>query len=327
MMSPTLSKKNFTIINRNSEVNVKRAEFEVNLQKALKQQAPKTADVFERLPKPLRDAALSQTAPLAPIKWVRALKKAVPQQKKLLTEFEVAVRAAETHAEATTIGLIDLGARMSNLAQLIERLNGVQDKMVFIEVQTPVPAGMVKTGEALAKEFERQSGSPLPPEKLVGVRRNMLVNDFLTFADSVRARHELQRLIGITPAMLAFLEHGKIEMDYHTYGDCKLHPNALVSTYQLREFAERAGRPFEAAVGFLIVGQMIATRNDMPFHRDTRGCALDFNEDRASLVESIQGMRLDSECAEMLKQKDPEEARVADAMLSALRRMRRSKNV
>lgn len=326
MTSPKPPKKTFTIINRNREVNVKRAELEAHLQKALKQRAPKTAEVFERLPKPLRDAALSQTAPVAPIKWVNILKKAVPEQKKLLTEFEVNVRAAETHAAATTIGLIDLGARMSNLAQLIERLNGVQDKMVFIEVQTPVPAGMVKTGEALAKEFERQSGAPLPPEKLVGISRNMLVSDFLTFADSVRARHELQRLIGITPAMLAFFENGKIEMDYHTYGDCKHHPNALVSTYQLREFAERAGRPFEAAVGLLIVGQMIATRNDMPFHKDTRGCPLDFNEDRASLIESIQGMRLDTECALALKLKNPEEARVANDMLAALRRMRRSKN-
>lgn len=320
MATPKTPKNPFTIINRNREVNVKRAEFETNLAQSLKRSAPKTAEMFERLPRPLKEAALSCTAPLAPLNWVRSPRKAIPEQRKLLSQFAAAVKIAGTRTQATTVGILDLGARVSGLPRLIERINKAQDRMVFIEVQTPVPAGMIKTGAMLVAEFERTLDRPLRDDEKRGVVRNMPVNDFLTFAESVRQKNELDSLVGITPSMLAFHEDDEFFWNYFSYGNDG--PLSVVSTFGLRDYAARAGRPFEAAVGMLIVGQLISTRNHLDFHKETRGCPLDFNEDRKSLVESIRSMRFDAECLKEIEARDPNEAKSARDLTNTLRRIR-----
>lgn len=317
---PKFPKSSFTIINRNREVNVKRAEFENNLAQSLKRSAPKTAEMFARLPLPLKEAVLSSTAPRAPLNWVRSPRKAIPEQSELRSKFASAVRIADTHAQATSVGILDLGARVSGLPRLIERMNDAQDRMVFIEVQTPVPAGMIKTGATLVTEFERAVKRPLHDHEKQDVVRNMLVNEFLMFAESVRKRNELDSLVGITPAMLAFHEDNDTHWNYFSYGNGG--PLSVVSTFGLRDYAGRAGRPFEAAVGLLIVGQLISTRNDLDFHEDTRGCPLDFNEDRESLIESIRLMRFDAECLKAIKARDANEAKSALDLMNTLRRMK-----
>ena len=321
MATPRTPKHPFTIINRNREINVKRAEFESNLVQGLKRSAPKTAEMFKQLPQPLKEAALSSSAPRAPLDWVRSPRKAIPEQSKLLSQFAAAVKVAGARAQATTVGLLDLGARVSGLPRIIERMNNAQDRIVFIEVQTPVPAGMVKTGAMLVAEFERAVDRPLRDDEKQDVGRNMLVNEFLTFAESVRRKNGLDSLVGITPAMLAFHQDDQTHWNYFSYGNGG--PLSLVSTFDLRKYAERADRPFEAAVGMLIVGQIISTRNHLDFHAETRGCALDFNEDREDLVLSIRSMRFDAQCLLAIEARDPNEAKSAHGLMTALRSMKR----
>lgn len=310
----------FTIINRNRQVNDKRAEFETNLAIGLKRRSPKTSALFDQLPRPLREAALSSTAPKAPINWKRSPRKVIPEQNELLSQFAAAVKIAVTRAQATTVGILDLGARVSGLPRLLERMNNAQDRMVFIEVQTPVPAGMTKTGETLVTEIERAIDRHLPDEAKYDVGRNMLVNEFLTFAESVRQNNELDALVGVTPAMLAFYEDDNTYWNYFSYGNGG--PLSVVSTYALRDYAVRAGRPFEAAVGMLIVGQLISTRNHLAFHEDTRGCPLDFNKERDSLIEGIRSMRFDAACIKAIEAHDSNDAKAARDLMSVLRHMR-----
>ncbi|WP_333978270.1 hypothetical protein [Burkholderia cepacia] len=314
------TKNPFTIINRNREVNVRRAEFESDLKQSLKRSSPKTAELFERLPRALKEATLSSTAPQVPLsKWIRSPRKVIPEQSKIVSEFAAAVKVAARLTHANTVGLLDLGARVSGMPRLIERMNAAQDRLVFLEVQTPVPAGMVKTGSMLVAEFEHELGYSLEDSDVSDLGRNMLVNEFLTFAESVRVVNGLDALVGITPAMLAFREGRNSFWNYFSYGvDCL----SVISTYDLRRFASSAGRPFEAAVGMLVVGQIVSTRNDIHFHRESRGCPLDFNEDREGLVESIRTMRFDDKCLETLDARDVAEAEAARSLVAALRRMK-----
>lgn len=309
-------KGSFTIINRTRAVNTRRADFERNLEASLKRSAPKTAQLFETLPRPLKEAALSGTAPRAPLTWVKSPRKAIPEQSELVGQFAAAVKLAGQHAQATTVGILDLGARISGMPRLLERLNKAQDRLVFLEVLTPVPAGMVKTGEALVKQFKLDIGRKLTASEIGDIGRNMLVDEFVTLARSVRESNGLDALFGVTPAMLAFREDGQCHWNYFSYGDGAL---SVISTFDLRRYAKSAGRPFEAAVGMLLVGQLVATRNDIGFHEENRGCALDFNEERDGLVESIRAMRFDEDC--LGKITDPAEAQLAKALISTLRRM------
>ena len=127
------TKSPFTIINRNRDINTKRAEFEDNLAAGLKRRSPTLSSAFEQLPRPLREAVLSGTAPLAPFNWVRTPKTAAPQQTKLLSQFAEAVKVASAKSKSTTVGVLDLGARVSDLPKLIERLNRSQNRMVLRE--------------------------------------------------------------------------------------------------------------------------------------------------------------------------------------------------
>ncbi|MCS4292212.1 hypothetical protein M2375_000407 [Comamonas sp. BIGb0152] len=148
----------FTIINRSREINTNRAEYELNLRKILQRCSPDIARIFEQLPKPLREAALSSSVSSSPLNASHIADKEDIHQTKILNNFTAAVRIAYTRAKATTIGVLDLGSRISELKKLINCMNMAQDRMVFLEVQTPVPAGMIKTGDALAQEFQKALG-------------------------------------------------------------------------------------------------------------------------------------------------------------------------
>jgi hypothetical protein len=320
-VAKVLANPPYTIINRNRDVNVLRAEYERGLAQGLKRNSPKIADLFERLPLPMREAVLSNTSPSAPFKWVRSPRRAIPTQSALVSQFSASVKALGARAQATTIGILDLGARVADLSKLIEKMNKAQDRMVFFEVQTPVPAGMVKTGPALVTELERVIKHPLEDEnRRAEVSSNMLVNEFLIFAESVRQKNGLDSLIGITPALLTYYRDEEVRLNYFSFNNQG--PLSMVSTFQLRDYAKRASRPFEAAVGMLIVGRLMADRNHLIFHEDGRSCPLDKNRDHEGLVDSIRKMQFDSECLKAIKDGDPDEARAATALMASLRQLR-----
>ena len=177
---------------------------------------------------------------------------------------------------------------------------------------------MTKTGAALVASAELVLGRPLDADEKPDVDRNMLVDEYLIFAESVRKKNELDSLVGITPAMLAFHEDESMCWNYYSYGNSG--PLSLISTFALRDYASQAGRPFEAAVGMLIVGQLISTRNHLDFHEESRGCPLDFNENRDELIDGIRAMKFDGQCMSQIA--DPEEAKAARDLMNALRRMK-----
>jgi hypothetical protein len=71
-----------------------------------------------------------------------------------------------------------------------------------------------------------------------------------------------------------------------------------ISSYGVREYAAKAGRPFEAAIAMMAMSQVWANMFvGLEFHTETRGCPFDFCEDRSDLVGSIKRMEL---CPESL---------------------------
>lgn len=312
-------KNPFTIVNRPFELTTSRKKAESSVSAALKRQSKTLA--LDRVPPALMEAMVS----ISGIVDTSATAKRARQQKAVTAAttaltlpadvVKVAERAAQG-AVASTVGILDLGAWVSKLPALLKVMNRSQSSLIFLEIQTSVPAGLIKTKEPLVKWAEAQFGRPLKEEESRDLVRNMLADEFFYFAESVRVQNKLDLIVGLTPAMLAFDDDGP-HWNYFSVGQEKA---SIVSTFDLREYAKSAGKPYEAAVGMLIASQVLALRNDIKFHSETRGCIFDFDANRTDLVESIRGMHIDSEC--MANFKDKDEAKSAKSLVAALARMK-----
>ena len=128
----------------------------------------------------------------------------------------------------------------------------------------------------------------------------------------------LDYLVGLTHLMVAFKEKGKkgkVGYDYFSYN---AGPTILVSAYGVPRYARRAKRPYEAALGSLVVGAVLAELSPKleEFHDETRGCLFDLNWERDSIVKSFRVMTI---CGECLPKIAPRLHGPAHALLEALR--------
>lgn len=313
-------KNPFSIVNRPVEFMSARRAAEDIVSKALKKQSKTLA--MNRVPPGLMEALVSSSSQVWPPTSDKSIKRrsakaALPAGPDLPADVLKVVERAASGTIAATVGILDLGAWVSRLPDLLKVMNKSQDALVFLEVQTPVPAGLIKTKEPLARWAEKLLGRSLKVEESQDLMRNMLADEFYFFGESVRQQNKLDVLVALTPAMIAFEEDGTPRWNYFAAGDKNV---SVVSTCDLREFSTKAGRPYEAAVGMLIAAQVLASRNDIKYHDETRGCIFDFNENRTDLVDGIRGMHIDADCMKHFKDKD--EAKNAKSLVAALARMK-----
>jgi hypothetical protein len=317
-------KNPFSIVDRPVELTFSREQIESSIRSALKKQS-KTLSI-DQVPPGLMEALVSSSSLVQPKVEAKPAKqrKAKPvasTKPNLSAEVLKVVERAASGTIASTVGILDLGAWVSRLPDLLKVMNKSQDALVFLELQTPVPAGLVKTKEPLVKWAQQKLRRPLQEQESQELLRNMLADEFFYFAESVRVRNKLDFLIGLTPAMIAFEDDDGPKWNYSVVGSVAGKEDvAVVSTCDLREFAMKAGRPYEAAIGMLIAAQVLAKRNDMKYHPETRGCIFDFNNNPADIIVSIRGMSIDADCMSHFKDKD--EAKNAKRLVAALSRMK-----
>lgn len=319
------AKNPYVIVNRPTEVTTSRERIQSSLSSALAKQSKVLVNSIERVPPGLVEALISTSsevlaASTSKFHMRRGVKPRVSPNPKLPTELVRVAERAVAGTTASTVGILDLGAWVSRLPELLKVMNNSQDRLVFFELQTSVPAGLVKTKEPLALWAQEQLGRHLRKEEADELMRNMLADEFYFFAESVRVQNKLDILIGLTPAMIAFADPDGPKWNYFAAGREQV---SVVSTCDLREYAAQAARPYEAAIGMLISAQVLALRNDMDYHAETRGCIFDFNDNRIDFVDSIRGMRIDSDC--MTHFQSVEEAKAAKSLVAALARMKENR--
>lgn len=215
------------------------------------------------------------------------------------------------------VGLIDLGAWVSHMPELLRIMNASQNKVDFFELQTSVPAGLIKTKGPMIEWASSLLDRKLSLKEATDLQRNMLADEFNYFAEAVRVKNELDRVVGLTSAMIAFSDADQPRWNYYAAGGEYV---SVVSTCDLRAFSSSAGKPFEAAVGMLIAAQVFGGRNNMDYHKESRSCIFDFNRVRAEMVNSLSAMRLCDECAELIE--DPAELQALNQLLLALSNMK-----
>lgn len=214
------------------------------------------------------------------------------------------------------IGLLDLGVWIAGLPALMSRLNAAQVPYTLFEINAPVPAGLRKTTEGM-DAWMQSHGVQLKKSERAALQPQVIAGDFFTVAHDIRTGMGLDMVVGLIPVMVA----GESDEGVYWNHYCSVSDGAaLVSTADLREFAATAGRPFEAAVGVLLIGAILVRFNSKLSYHDNRGCIFDYNEDRVSLIDTIKTLKL---CADCAKHMSAEQKGATEAMLAVLRKMKR----
>jgi hypothetical protein len=125
----------------------------------------------------------------------------------------------------------------------------------------------------------------------------------------------LNYLAALTPAMIAGSTAREVYWNHFSSGSGRLF---LISTADLREFAREAGRSFESAVACLLVTQLLAAMSPkLHFHAD-RGCLLDYNGDRKSLIKTLKNPVIETRCLDKMQ---PNVRAAAESLVATLRRL------
>ena len=216
------------------------------------------------------------------------------------------------------VGILDLGAWIGGLPLLLKRLNAAQSPFVMFEIQAPLPGGMLKTPEGMLNWAAVQLGEPLSKAERNQMEPQMVANEFFAAAEDIRKSMGLDLIVGMTPAMVAGVDHdGGIYWNHFSSLSGK---TILLSTADLRHFAEKAGRSFEAAVGaILLASLLVAVNSKLEYHDDT-GCLFDYNGSRVSLIKTLKEMQIEKSCLAVMT---AEQRTAAHAMLKVLKALRR----
>lgn len=224
------------------------------------------------------------------------------------------LQAAES---VVRVGVLDLGAWLGGLPALIEKINKAQPLYSLFELLTPIPGGLIKTQKGFGAWVQKQLGAGADSEQFQDVAPQMIEEDFFEAAESIRVAMGVDCLIGITPALIA--GQNPTEIFWNHFASTK-HKLILLSTADLRDFSAKAGRPFEAGVGMLLVAALLVSRNErLCYHKVDTGCIFDYNESRESLVNSLRAMMIDNKCQEKMP---IEQRATALAMVRTLKGMK-----
>jgi hypothetical protein len=233
-----------------------------------------------------------------------------------------------------TIGIWDLDTTIGELPKLVTELTTAQPRFAFFHVHASVPSTLVTPGVQLASFIEKTSNKDsdskreadyfdtmtaktrLLGKKASSLKDNLMADYFTPIARKIRKEFGLDSLVGVTRHMIAFTEDESLHYNYFSFSEGD---EFLVSSYGMREYAQKAGKPFRAAVGYVIIGQLLAAVNPkIHYHPETKGCLFDFNESRDSIVEGVKSLKIDGDCMRKIK---PGYRPVAQSFLDALNKI------
>lgn len=212
----------------------------------------------------------------------------------------------------------DLGAWVGGLPDVVAALNASQAVIGFYEIQAAIPAGLCKEPSALKDLATASLERPLTPVERRRARRAIFDEELFARAETVRRDLKIDYLVAITPDSIAGLvvpPDEDAETVYYDFFNSSEGRNSVVSSDGLRPLADKAQRPFEMAVGYMVVRAALVNLNEpLAFHDDT-GCMFDFTDDRGAIVPGLRAPAIEPTCLEKIRRKYKD---AAIAMIGAL---------
>jgi hypothetical protein len=274
--------------------------------------SPELNKVFNKLDQPFRETLVSSFVNMSGAET----KNANIDLPTVNDNIEFIIKELARNDKVFRVGILDLGAWIGKLPIFLEKINAVQSLFTIFEIQAPIPGGLLKTPDGMAEWAYEHLKRELSDIERNEIGQNLIADDFFIAGEHICEKMGLDFIVGITPAMVAGTSGNRI---YWNHFSSVLSRAILLSTANLRQFADQAGRPFEAAIGVLLVPSLLIAINESLHYHDNSGCLFDYNGDRVSIVETIKTMQIEESCLEKMTS---EQQAFAENILKTLKRMR-----
>jgi hypothetical protein len=207
----------------------------------------------------------------------RLLRVVLPSEEgggKAALESEAETNAAKQGYEYRC-AVVDLDNGLVNLSQVCHRLNSIQRFFHF--THPPVTSNF-----DVVNLFDGR-----PNFTVTSVPQSFFEQRQYLNADLVAC---------LTRYPVAFEGEDLIEHNYFS-GPSEVDETFMfMSTHLLYDFARSAGRTFEGAVVYVILGQLLNYFTKVGYHAKTKGCLMDFCEFRPDMILGLRQKRLCPEC-------------------------------
>lgn len=214
--------------------------------------------------------------------------------------------------KSKAVGIWDLRSWVGGLPHIIEHLNRAQSALTFFEVQAAIPSGLVQDAERVAFRAAKMLRRKLKPAEKKEMRAAIVDVDFFPSAYRVRKTLGVDYLIALTSEAIAGAVDDKAGHTFHADFFSSYERNVcLASTLGLREFAEKASRPFEMAAAYVAVTSLLAAMNPkIDMHDWSTGCLFDYNYDRSKIIVGLKKPWIEDQCLKLLRAEDRETAQL-----------------
>jgi hypothetical protein len=231
-------------------------------------------------------------------------------QRGVLTASDVSLVAHDLNdsRKSKAIGIWDLHSWLGGLPRVIEHLNRAQPALTFFEVQAAIPSGLVQNAKRVAFRAAKILRRKLKPTEVREMRDAIVDVDFFPNAHQVRKTLGVDYLIALTGAAIAGDVDDKAGHTFHTDFFYSFDKHVcLASTEGLRDFAEKAKRPFEMAAAYVAVGGLFAAMNPkVDIHERSVGCLFDYNYDRSKIVLGLKKPFIEDRCLGKVREENRE---------------------
>lgn len=196
------------------------------------------------------------------------------------------------------IGICDLDACAGGLPSLLSALDSVQERFLFYSVEVPLQTGLTFPGMHVAEEWLANTQSAMSKQ---AAATNVSAHRIFKAARPVLKSLPVDWLVLIVESMISDVSGSDPTHNLFSTTSGKM---ALVSTFGLRDYAAKAGRPFEAAVFQGVLASVLALMvPKVGYVEETTGSIFDYCEDRADVVRSIRNPHIDPENRKVIPQR------------------------
>jgi hypothetical protein len=189
------------------------------------------------------------------------------------------------------VGIWDMDVSAGALPRLLDVVDESQSKFTFTCIQAPYQTGLTLPGARTANDWFDRTGSKMP---LAFSMVNVAARPIFAAAKPVLKEMPVEWLVVVIKNMISDTTD-KHECWYNLFSTSSKNV-ILISTFELRHYAAKAGRSFEAAVlGVALSGLLAAMVPEIEYQNESTGSIFDFAQNRADIVKSIRKPTIDSE--------------------------------
>jgi hypothetical protein len=188
------------------------------------------------------------------------------------------------------IGIWDLDATAGSLPQILDVIEEQQTYFSFYCVEAAFQMGLTIPGASVAREWHERTGHTMYS---ADAALNVSAGPIFTAAKPILNALPIDWLVVVVKSMIS--DATDLNDSWYNLFSTSKHRIVLISTFELREYAAQARRPFEAAVVGSALSALLATMvPKIKYQRDvSTGSIFDFCQNRSDIVKSLRNPTID----------------------------------